>query len=81
VTTRPPQQMRLEDTLQLEDGDDQGGAAGGEGADREQQEKERVPHPVAWSTTRAVNGVPLLGVMVKSSPQWPTITSAGARRL
>ena len=35
-------------------------------------------HPVAWSTMSAENGTPPLGVTVNESPQWPTITSAGA---
>ena len=35
-------------------------------------------HPLAWSTTRAVNGSPFFGVTLNERPQWPTITSAGA---
>src|SRR5262249_3965386 len=38
------------------------------------------PHPLARSTTGALTGGPPFGVTLNVSPQWPTMTSAGAGR-
>src|SRR6266540_3072346 len=65
-----------------EDNDDTGSRAGGKCQERgDQHERDVAPiHPLALSTSRTVNGALPAGVTSKDSPQWPTITSAGAER-
>ena len=61
-------------SVQEEEGDDRRRDPAAERDERRQQPEPdvagggRLAHPVAWSTTRAVNGVPLFGVTLNASP-------------
>jgi hypothetical protein len=62
-----------------QDHDHDDGETGAESGDCERKTY-RDSHPFARSTSSTSNAVPPGGVTLKESPQWPTITSAGAAR-
>ena len=53
----------------------------GEGKEKSEERRVRFAgHPSALSKRRTVNGLVPGGRMSNDSPQWPTMTSAGAER-
>src|SRR4051794_25719864 len=72
---------RLAKDVHREQCHDDARAGAGEQRDqrcREDKSDVAIVHPLARSTSRTLNGDCPFGVTSKDSPQWPTITSAGA---